>query len=193
MTSPLSERTVATVKVTIPALEAHGLEIVRTMYDRMFRDPAIRDLFNQSHHGETGSQPKALAGAILAYGRNIDNPAVLGAAVERIAQKHVGLQIRPEHYPVVAEALLGAICEVLGDAATSSVLEAWAEAYWFLADILIGREGALYRELEAAEGAWSGWRQFRIESKVRESDVVTSFLLRPTDGGAVIRHSRGSI
>ncbi|KQQ91023.1 NO-inducible flavohemoprotein [Aureimonas sp. Leaf324] len=191
MTSPLSERTVATVKATIPALEAHGLEIVRTMYERMFRDSAIRDLFNQSHHGETGSQPKALAGAILAYGRNIDNLAVLGEAVERIAQKHVGLQIRPEHYPVVAEALLGAISEVLGEAATPEVLDAWGEAYWFLANILIGREGALYRELETADGGWSGWRQFTIEAKIRESDIVTSFVLRPADGGAVIRHRPG--
>ena len=50
------------------------------MYERMFRNPAIRDLFNQSHHGETGSQPKALAAAVLAYARNIDN---LGAPVRR--------------------------------------------------------------------------------------------------------------
>src|SRR3546814_7056257 len=79
------------------------------MYERMFENPMIRDLFNQSHHGETGSQPKALAAAILAYAQNIDQPAALAPAVERIAQKHVGLQILPEHYPYVGEALLGEI------------------------------------------------------------------------------------
>ena len=36
------------------------------------QNPNIRDLFNQSHHGETGSQPKALAAAVVAYERNID-------------------------------------------------------------------------------------------------------------------------
>jgi hemoglobin-like flavoprotein len=60
--------------------------------------------------------------------------------VERIAHKHVGYHILAEHYPFVATALLGAIKDVLGDAATDEILAAWGEAYWFLADILIGRE-----------------------------------------------------
>ena len=124
----------------------------------MFRDPAIRDLFNQSHHGETGSQPKALAAAVLAYARHIDNSARWPAAVERIAQKHAGLMILPEHYPHVAEALLGAIGDVLGEAATPAILAAWGEAYWALADILIGREAQIYRATAKAPGGWRGWR-----------------------------------
>jgi nitric oxide dioxygenase len=91
----------------VPALEAHGLDITRRMYERMFQNAAIRDLFNQSHHGETGSQPKALAAAIVAYARNIDNLGALASRVERIAQKHVGLNVLPEHYPAVAKSLLG--------------------------------------------------------------------------------------
>jgi nitric oxide dioxygenase len=191
MSQPLSERTIALVKATIPALEAHGLEIVRTMYARMFENPMIRDLFNQSHHGETGSQPKALATAILAYGRNIENLGALAPAVERIAQKHVGLQILPEHYPYVADALLGAIKEVLGDAATDEILGAWGEAYWFLANILIAREDHLYRDLASAEGGWNGWRSFVVDEVRPESAIITSFVLRPADGGPVIRHKPG--
>jgi nitric oxide dioxygenase len=140
MTQPLSDQTIALVKATVPALEAHGLDIVNEMYSRMFQNPNIRDLFNQSHHGDAGSQPRALTGAILAYASNIENLGALAPAVERIAQKHVGLQILPEHYPHVAEALLGAIKAVLGDAATDEILAAWGEAYWFLANILIARE-----------------------------------------------------
>src|SRR3546814_15053053 len=83
--------------------------------------------------------------------------------VERITQKHVGLQILPEHYPYVGEALLGAIKAVLGDAATDEILAAWGEAYWFLANILIAREDHLYRELASTEGGWTGWRTFSSE------------------------------
>lgn len=107
MSRTLSDETIALVKATVPALEAHGLDIVREMYARMFENPDIRDLFNQSHHGDSGSQPRALTGAILAYASNIDNLGALAPAVERIVQKHVGLQILPEHYPHVGEALLG--------------------------------------------------------------------------------------
>jgi len=191
MSQTLSERTIALVKATVPALEAHGLDIVREMYARMFRNPEIRDLFNQSHHGDAGSQPRALTAAILAYAGNIDNLSALAPAVERIAQKHVGLQILPEHYPYVAEALLGAIKAVLGDAATEEILAAWGEAYWFLAHILIAREGHIYQELEAADGGWTGWRDFRVADVVRESSVISSFILRPVDGRAVIRHRPG--
>lgn len=191
MSQPLSEQTIALVKATVPALEAHGLDIVREMYSHMFQNPEIRDLFNQSHHGDTGSQPKALTGAILAYASNIENLGALAPAVERIAQKHVGLQILPEHYPHVGEALLGAIKAVLGDAATEDILAAWGEAYWFLANILIARERRIYTEQKDTSGGWNGWREFRIDDVVRESSVINSFLLRPVDGKPVMTYKAG--
>jgi nitric oxide dioxygenase len=191
MPNELSDRTIGLVKATVPALETHALAITRLLYERMFQNKAIRDLFNQSHHGDAGSQPKALAAAIVAYARNIEGLAALAPAVERIAQKHVGLNILPEHYPYVAEALLGAIKDVLGEAATDEILAAWGEAYWYLAEVLIARERAVYASLAAAPGGWTGWRDFRVESKERESDIITSFTLRPADGGPVLRHRPG--
>lgn len=191
MSQTLSERTIALVKATVPALEAHGLDIVHEMYARMFRNPDIRDLFNQSHHGRSDAQPRALTGAILAYAANIENLAALAPAVERIAQKHVGLQILPEHYPHVADALLGAIKAVLGEVATDEILAAWGEAYWFLANILIAREERIYREHADGEGGWNGWRDFVVEAVQPESEVITSFVLRPADGGRVLRHKPG--
>lgn len=191
MPRPLSDDTIALVKATIPALKAHGLAITQRMYERLFADAEIRDLFNQSHQGAAGSQPRALAGAILAYAENIDNLGALTAAVERIAQKHTGLNILPEHYPHVATALLGAISDVLGSAATEEILGAWGEAYWFLAEILIGREAEIYREHAAAPGGWVGWRDFVVEHVVVESLTVKSFYLRPADGRPVIRHKPG--
>src|SRR3954453_12971723 len=107
MADALSEKTIDVVKATVPALEKGGTAVTDRMYQILFRNPDIRDLFNQSHHGESGSQSKALTAAVIAYARNIDNLGVLASRVERIAQKHVGLNILPKHYPFVAEALLG--------------------------------------------------------------------------------------
>ncbi|HWL58860.1 MAG TPA: NO-inducible flavohemoprotein [Paracoccus sp. (in: a-proteobacteria)] len=190
MTTPLSAQTIALVKATIPALAEHGPRITEAMYRRLFQDPEIARLFNQANQ-RSGAQRFALAGAVLAYAQNIDNLGALAGAVERIAQKHVGYAILPEHYPHVATALLGAISEVLGDAATPEILEAWGEAYWFLANILIAREGVLRDDLDAAPGGWTGWRRFVIAERRDESDTITSFTLSPEDGGKVIPHRPG--
>lgn len=191
MADPLSLATIQFVKATVPALEAHGLEITRRMYERLFQGDLIKDLFNQSHHGAAGAQPKALADAVLAYARHIDNLGVLDGAVERIAQKHVALNILPEHYPLVAQALLGAIQDVLGGAATPEICAAWGEAYWFLAELLIGREAAIYCDVASQPGGWNGWRDFIVETVADESEIIRSFVLRPADGKAVMRHRPG--
>lgn len=187
----LTEHTKSLVRATVPALAEHGTAITAAMYARLFQNEEVKALFNQSNQGGEGRQTHALAHAILAYAQNIDNLDVLTAAVERISQKHVSLRILPEHYPHVAAALLAAIKDVLGDAATNEILAAWGEAYWFLADILMGREATIYTEQAAADGGWNGWRDFVVESKQRESALITSFVLRPADGGPVSRHQPG--
>lgn len=191
MSGQLSPETIATIKATVPALEAHGLAIVKAMYLRLFATPQIKALFNHSHQQGGDAQPQALAGAVLAYARYIETPEVLAAAIERIAQKHVSLQILEEHYPYVADALLGAIADVLGDAATPEILTAWGEAYWFLANVLISRENHLYDKTADAQGGWRGWRDFVVSERRAETPFVTSFILRPKDGGPVVRHQPG--
>ena len=186
----LDPHTITIVKATVPALQAHGADITAKMYERLFRDEHIRSLFNHANQAN-GQQINALAGAIVAYASNIDNLGALLPAVERIAQKHVGFHILPEHYPFVATALLGAIEDVLGEAATEEILQAWGQAYWFLAGILQNRESALREAIEQAPGGWTGWRDFVVSEKIRESSIITSFILRPVDGGPVIRHKPG--
>lgn len=143
MAAPLSEQTIATVKATAPALQEHGVAVTTRMYERLFVDPEIKDLFDQAAQ-ESGEQPRRLAAAILGYAQNVDKLQNLSAPVERMVRRHVETGVRPEHYPHVAEALLPAIRDVLGEVATDAVLAAWAEAYWFLADILIGKEAEHY-------------------------------------------------
>ena len=143
MTRPLSPEVIQIVKSTAPALQQHGVAITTRMYERVFVDPEIKKLFDQAAQ-ESGEQPKRLAAAILAFAQNVDKLPVLEAAIERMAERHVETGVQPEHYPAVAEALLPAIRDVLGDVATDEVLDAWGQAYWFLADVLIGREKTLY-------------------------------------------------
>ena len=148
MAAPLSEQTIAIVKATASVLQEHGVAITTRMYERLFVNEEVRALFDQAAQ-ESGEQPRRLVAAILGYAQNVDKLQNLTPVVARMVQRHVETGVRPEHYPLVAEALLPAIRDVVGDAATDEVLAAWGEAYWFLADILIGKEREVY-EAQAA-------------------------------------------
>jgi len=171
------------VKSCVPALKAHGVELTKNFYARMFKaNPELKHLFNMSHQA-TGEQQQALALAVLGYAEHIDNLAVLAPVIQVIAAKHASIGIRSEHYPIVGRHLLAAIGEVMGDAATEAVLEAWTAAYGQLADVLIEAEQSLYNHAATTEGGWSGWRPFRVTRVVHESSEIVSFYLKPTDAG----------
>lgn len=146
MTEPLSASTIATIKATAPALQQHGVAITTRMYERLFVNPEVKAMFDAAAQ-ESGEQPRRLAAAILGYAQNIDKLENLTAAVGRMVERHVDTGVKAEHYPLVAEALLPAIRDVLGEAATDEVLAAWGEAYWVLANILIAKERERYAEV----------------------------------------------
>lgn len=178
----LNEKIIQIVKSTAPILQEHGETLTKHFYKRMFaHNPEVIPFFNPAHQ-TAGRQQRALAGAIAAYAANIDNLEVLGGAVELIAQKHASLMIKPEHYPIVGENLLASIREVMGEAATDEIVNAWAEAYGFLADILIGREKQIYEENAQKPGGWEGFKNFRVTRKEKESGNITSFYLVAADG-----------
>ncbi len=183
-----SPQTAAIVKATAPVLAQHGLAITEHFYKRMFREePELKNLFNQA----AGDQPRALSNAVYAYAANIEQPEVLARAVERITNKHASLQITPAQYDIVGHHLLASIKEVLGEAATDDIINAWREAYGELAGLLIKTEAGLYRQAEQEAGGWRGWRRFVIRRKEPESREITSFYLYPVDGGGVPRFKPG--
>lgn len=176
--APLSPSQLAIIKATVPVLQAHGEAITSTMYKNMIEaNPDMRDIFSHTSQA-TGSQPRALARAVIAYASYIDDLPKLAHAVERIAQKHASLFIRPQQYDVVGAHLIGAIGQVLGAAATPAIVDAWTAAYGILASVFIGRERELYR----ADGNWTAWRTFRIARKVPEAEGIVSLYLEPEDG-----------
>ena len=128
---------------------------------------------------------------MIAYGRNIDNLGVLASRVERIAQKHVGAEHPAGALSLRRQALLGAIKDVLGDAATEEVLEAWGEAYWFLADLLMAREANIYRPARGRLGRLERLARLHRGEHPPESEIIRSFILVPADGRGVMRHRPG--
>lgn len=182
----LSDEHRAIITATVPALRAHGETITRAFYRRMLGEhPELLNYFNPANQRGDGAQARSLAASVLTYAEHIDRLDRLGSMVERIAHKHVSLEIKAEHYPIVGKYLLGAIKEVLGQAATPAILDAWGAAYGQLADIMIGREAALYTAGATQPHGWAGFKPFRVIRRVTESEVMTSFHLQPDDGAAL--------
>lgn len=178
----LSAQDRAIVKSTVPLLESGGEALITHFYRMLLSEyPEVRPLFNQAHQA-SGDQPRALANGVLMYARHIDQLDQLGDLVAKIINKHVALQILPEHYPIVGTCLLRAISEVLGsEIATPEVMSAWGAAYGQLADILIGAEAAIYKEKAEAPGGWRGARAFTLVKRVEESAEIVSFYFAPVD------------
>jgi nitric oxide dioxygenase len=182
----------AIVSSTVPLLEQGGEALTTHFYKMLLAEhPEVRPFFNETHQAK-GDQPRALANGVLMYAKNIDRLEAMGPLATQIVNKHVALQVMPEHYPIVGGCLLRAIRDVLGaEVATDEVIDAWAAAYGQLADILIGAEKQLYDAQAATPGGWRGAREFTVVRKVRESAEIASFHFAPADGGALMDFAPG--
>jgi nitric oxide dioxygenase len=179
----LSERSATVVRATLPAVGAAVQDITKLFYDRLFtaHPDLLRDVFNRGNQA-AGAQPQALAGSIAVFATHLvehpgDRPDVM---LRRIAHKHASLGVQPDQYTVVHTHLFAAIAEVLGDAVTPEVAEAWDEVYWLMANALVASEARLYAERGVTgDGVWQEWE---VAGRSDPSPDVAVFLLRTADG-----------
>ncbi|MBD1557377.1 NO-inducible flavohemoprotein [Vibrio sp. S9_S30] len=185
----LKQSTINIVKSTAPLLAETGPALTTHFYNRMFtHNPELKDIFNLTHQ-ENGAQREALFNAVHGYAANIDNIEVLLPVVEKIAQKHTSFNITSEQYQIVGRHLLATIDELYNPG--QEVLEAWGEAYGLLAKVFIDREESIYSETEAQTGGWRGTREFVVKQKIKESEVITSFVFEPKDQKPVVDYKPG--
>lgn len=173
------------IEATAPLVAEHLDSITQCFYPLMFkRYPDVRALFNSTHQA-SGSQARALANGVLAYVKLRQDRQQAKKVMATVVSKHVALGIRPDQYPIVGECLMAAIGEVLGDAVTPEVADAWSRLYEELAGMLIDLEDQRYYEFANRPGGWRGTRNFRVAEMHQESRVIRSFMLVPSDGGPV--------
>ncbi|MFJ7912084.1 globin domain-containing protein [Kitasatospora sp. NPDC096204] len=184
----LSAKSAEVIEATLPVVGAAIGDITPRFYDRMFaaHPELLRDLFNRGNQAN-GSQREALAGSIAAFATAlIANPDQRpDAMLARIAHKHVSVGIGNDQYKIVHEHLFAAIVEVLGEAVTPEVAAAWDEVYWLMANALIAIEDRLRAEVAAGGDPADLWRTYTVVARVQETEAVTTYLVRPTDGRPV--------
>lgn len=183
--SLLSPTSAAVIAATAGVVAENAEEITARFYPRMFAErPELLRVFNLANQA-TGEQSRALAASVVAYAVQLIDPSApsFSHVLQRIAHKHVSLGIRPEQYTIVGQHLLAAVADVLGDAVTPAVADAWNEVYWLFATQLIAEEARLYAR--AGVDPATPTRPFRVVRRIEETDDVVSLVLEPADDAPV--------
>nr|WP_298986855.1 globin domain-containing protein [uncultured Micrococcus sp.] len=176
----LSEKSRPVIEATAAVVAEHMPEITPKFYAHMFEaHPELLDgLFSRANQ-RSGEQAQALAGSIVRFAvHQLEHPDSLPESVlARIAHKHTALGITEDQYQIVYENLFWAIADVLGDAVTPEVAEAWTEVYWLMADALIKLEKGLYAT-QANDKMWLDWK---VVSKEPTGNAAVTFRFEPAD------------
>ncbi|EZP37129.1 Hemoglobin-like flavoprotein [Micrococcus luteus] len=176
----LSEKSRPVIEATAAVVAEHMPEITPLFYAHMFEaHPELLDGVFSRANQRNGEQAQALAGSIVKFAVHLlENPGTLPEAVlARIAHKHTALGITEDQYQIVYENLFWAIADVLGDAVTPEVAEAWTEVYWLMADALIKLEKGLYAQ-QANDKMWLDWK---VVSKEPTGNAAVTFRFEPAD------------
>ncbi|MGL4304550.1 MAG: globin domain-containing protein [Mycobacteriaceae bacterium] len=179
----LSPKSAEIINATLPVVGSAIGEITKLFYQKMFAaHPEFeKDLFNRGNQAG-GEQPRALAGSIAAFATVLVESEAPSAEdiLSRIANKHASLGVTENQYPIVYEHLFAAIAEILGEAVTPEVAEAWTEVYWLMADALVALERKLYQDSGVSEG--DVWRKVIVKKRILESADTVSYVLSDPNG-----------
>ena len=114
-------------------------------YDRLFEiAPAVKSLFP----ADMREQRRKLMATLGIVVNGLSSLEMILPAASALATRHVAYGARPEHYPVVGEALLWTLEKGLGPDWTPDVADAWVAAYTTLSGFMISQA---YGRPQAAE------------------------------------------
>lgn len=99
--------------------------MIERFYALLFqRLPAARPLFPD----DMTRQRQHLLAALATVARNLDRTTALELPLRELGARHVAYGTRPEHYPVVRDALLAALAETAAEAWSPELDADWREA-----------------------------------------------------------------
>lgn len=131
----LTETQLGILETTFAALAPRADELVTRFYDRLFAaHPDVAELFEGL---DMAAQRRHLVAGLQLVIANLRKPEVLGPKLRDLGRRHVEYGAQAEHYPVVAQELLGAMAEIAGKAWTPPVRKAWRAALGVVAEAML--------------------------------------------------------
>ncbi|MCP8715922.1 MAG: globin domain-containing protein [Asgard group archaeon] len=184
------ELTQAQIKIVtdcVPVLEDLNIKLGEKFYKRtMKRYSQLKPYFNETHH-KLLRQPRAFIYTLTQFAKNIHDLSPLKEVLERIVNKHVGLQVKPEQYQMLGEVLLETMVDLFPpEMVDDEFVETWSTVYGNLANFLINAEAKEY-----SKKSWFGFKEFKVTRFKTECLETKSFYITPVDGKPIPKPERG--
>lgn len=126
----LTARDVMLVRTSFSLVVPIKDSIASLFYDRLFaKAPQVRRLFPDDLAGQ---KSKLMALLETCVGK-LHNLSALTPTIRDLGARHAGYGAKPEHYSIVAEALIWSLAQGLGPAFTPEARLAWTKVYALLA------------------------------------------------------------
>ncbi|KAA8491388.1 Flavohemoprotein [Porphyridium purpureum] len=131
-------------------------------------------------------QAQVVAQMLFRFLGSLDNIRDFERHVSVIVAKHAARNIQPEQFFEWGNGFLSAIRAQLGELATPDVMDAWTEAYAYLATLMITKQQEMVEERASQRGGWKGFRPFivkRLEAVASHGEnKAVKLTLVPEDG-----------
>jgi hemoglobin-like flavoprotein len=133
------------LRTSFDLVAPRGDELMDRFYARLFAAaPEVKPLFAGA---DMDAQKSMLLGALVLLRRHLDDLETIVPILRGLGARHVAYGARPEHYPVVGQALLRSMAEVAGEDWRPEHERAWTAALDVVAGAML--EGAAELDLAA--------------------------------------------
>jgi hemoglobin-like flavoprotein len=131
---PVDSGTVALLAASFRAVQARGSDFADGFYARLFAaHPQVRPMFP----ADMTAQKAKLLDTLAIVMSSLADPQGNIQRLRELGVRHVGYGARPEHFPLVINAMLAAMQDVAGPEWNKAVHEQWRRALTLIAEVMI--------------------------------------------------------
>lgn len=134
---PADAKLIQRLEASFQLISARGGEFTERFYRRLFEArPNLRTMFPE----DMTAQRKKLLDSLRMVIEHLHTPDRVRAQLEELGRSHVRYGVKPDHYPIVCEMLVGAMGDELGGEWTAELKDDWSSAIELVSEIML--EGA---------------------------------------------------
>ena len=132
---PIDRELTQRLRASFQTVAAAADEFTDRFYDRLFAAaPPLRGMFPP----DMQAQKQKLFATLTSIVQNLEAGDALKAKLRELGQRHQGYGAQAAHYPIVANAMVGAMADVSGPIWNRDVESDWRTAIERIASLMLG-------------------------------------------------------